>query len=125
MYPELFKKMTRNRILSIALGAAMLTSGDAMAYKYVGANGPGEAGPNATGDTNGTLGAAQPRTVAAACAPAAALKNLEWNNVRALGRNWRFPLAKPGARQRRIRGAQRRQRAFHLRRITVDGWHLS
>ena len=84
MYPELFKKMTRNRILSIALGAAMLTSGDAMAYKYVGANGPGEAGPNATGDTNGTLGAAQPRTVAAACAPAAALKNLEWNNVRAL-----------------------------------------
>ena len=50
--------MTRNRILSIALGAAMLTSGDAMAYKYVGANGPGEAGPNATGDTNGTLGAA-------------------------------------------------------------------
>ena len=75
--------MTRNRILSLALGAALLTAGDAMAYKYVGPNGPGVAGPNATGTTGGTV-AAQPRSVAAACAPAAALKNLEWNNVRAL-----------------------------------------
>ena len=59
--------MTRNRILSLALGAALLTAGDAMAYKYVGPNGPGVAGPNATGTTGGTI-AAQPRSVAAACA---------------------------------------------------------
>jgi len=84
MSPAFTKKMTRNRILALALGAALITSGDALAYKYVGPNGPGAAGPNATGETNGTLGAAQPRSVAAACAPAAALKNLEWNNVRAL-----------------------------------------
>ena len=81
---ELIHQMTRNRILSLALSAAaLLTAGDAMAYKYVGPNGPGAAGPNATGGGNGTM-AAQPRSVAAACAPAAALKNLEWNNVRAL-----------------------------------------
>ena len=73
--------MTRNRILSIALGAALLTSGDALAYKYVGANGPGAAGPNATGETNGVLGAVQTRSVAAACAPAKA----SWGFYQLLG----------------------------------------
>ena len=49
----------------------------ALAYKYTGPNGPGET-------ANDTDVAALPQTRAAACAPATALRDLEWNNVRAL-----------------------------------------
>ncbi len=116
--------MTRNRILALALGAALITSGDALAYKYVGPNGPGAAGPNATGETNGTLGAAQPRSVAAACAPAAALKNLEWNNVRALvetgGSLWQNRAQGNAAYEIPKDGNTHSIYAGSL----VDGWHL-
>ena len=61
-----------NRILS--LSALCLIASTAWGYKYVGAGTPGEtAGSNA-----------QPALRAAACAPATGLRDLEWNNVRAL-----------------------------------------
>ena len=61
------------RIL-LFLSAALLST-QALAYKYV--------GPNVNGtDTNN--GNTQPALRAAACAPATALRDLEWNNVRAL-----------------------------------------
>ena len=61
-----------NRILS--LSALCLIASTAWGYKYVGTGTPGEtAGSNA-----------QPALRAAACAPATGLRDLEWNNVRAL-----------------------------------------
>ena len=61
-----------NRILS--LSAFCLMASTAWGYKYVGAGNPGE-----TADSH-----AQPALRAAACAPATGLRDLEWNNVRAL-----------------------------------------
>ena len=61
---------------TLLLTAALLSS-SAWAYKYVGPNGPG-----ATDQTNEVT--AEPATRAAACAPATGLRDLEWNNVRAL-----------------------------------------
>ncbi len=61
-----------NRILS--LSAFCLMASTAWGYKYVGAGTPGE-----TADSH-----AQPALRAAACAPATGLRDLEWNNVRAL-----------------------------------------
>ena len=61
-----------NRILS--LSALCFIASTAWGYKYVGAGTPGE-----------TAGShAQPALRAAACAPATGLRDLEWNNVRAL-----------------------------------------
>ena len=61
-----------NRILS--LSALCFIASTAWGYKYVGAGTPGE-----------TVGShAQPALRAAACAPATGLRDLEWNNVRAL-----------------------------------------
>ena len=61
---------------TLLLTAALLSS-PAWAYKYVGPNGPG-----ANDQTNEVT--AEPATRAAACAPATGLRDLEWNNVRAL-----------------------------------------
>ncbi len=61
---------------TILLTAALLSS-PAWAYKYVGPNGPGA-------NNQDDQVTAQPQTRAAACAPATALRDLEWNNVRAL-----------------------------------------
>ena len=61
-----------NRILS--LSALCFIASTAWGYKYVGAGTPGE-----------TAGShVQPALRAAACAPATGLRDLEWNNVRAL-----------------------------------------
>jgi len=64
------KKM--NRILSFS--TLFLLASTAWGYKYVGAGTPG----GTAGMTN------QPTVRAAACAPATGLRDLEWNNVRAL-----------------------------------------
>lgn len=61
---------------TLLLTAALLSS-PAWAYKYVGPNGPGA-------NNQDDQVTAQPETRAAACAPATALRDLEWNNVRAL-----------------------------------------
>ena len=77
---------------TLLLTAALLSS-PAWAYKYVGPNGPG-----ATDQTNEVT--AEPATRAAACAPATGLRDLEWNNVRALietgGSMWQNPGDQPG-----------------------------
>jgi hypothetical protein len=56
---------------------AALVSTSTFAYKYVGPDGPG------AHNSNHEV-AAESETRAAACAPATALRDLEWNNVRAL-----------------------------------------
>jgi len=61
-----------NRILSFS--ALFLVASTAWGYKYVGAGTPGETAGSNT----------QPALRAAACAPATGLRDLEWNNVRAL-----------------------------------------
>ena len=61
-----------NRILSFSVLCLMAST--AWGYKYVGAGTPG-----GTADQN-----LQPALRAAACAPATGLRDLEWNNVRAL-----------------------------------------
>jgi hypothetical protein len=61
-----------NRILSFS--ALFLFASTAWGYKYVGAGTPGETAGSNT----------QPALRAAACAPATGLRDLEWNNVRAL-----------------------------------------
>ena len=61
----------------IILLTAALLSTPAFAYKYAGPEGPGAH----NSDDQVT---AEPATRAAACAPATALRDLEWNNVRAL-----------------------------------------
>ena len=61
-----------NRILSFS--TLFLLASTAWGYKYVGAGTPG----GTAGMTN------QPALRAAACAPATGLRDLEWNNVRAL-----------------------------------------
>ncbi|MGY8916778.1 MAG: T9SS type A sorting domain-containing protein [Flavobacteriales bacterium] len=63
------------RILSIF--AVVLIAQPLLAYKYVGNSGPG-----ITDNTNGST--IQPQLRSAACAPATALRNIEWNNVKAL-----------------------------------------
>jgi hypothetical protein len=60
-----------NRILTLTF---CLLASTAWGYKYVGAGTPGETAGSAT----------QPALRAAACAPATGLRDLEWNNVRAL-----------------------------------------
>ena len=62
--------------ITLLLTAALLST-SAFAYKYAGPEGPGAH----NGDDQVT---AEPATRAAACAPATALRDLEWNNVRAL-----------------------------------------
>jgi hypothetical protein len=60
--------------ISLIITAALITT-QGLAYKYT--------GPNVNGtDSNGA--SQQPALRAAACAPATALRDLEWNNVRAL-----------------------------------------
>ena len=61
-----------NRILTFS--ALCLMASTAWGYKYVGAGTPGETAGSNT----------QPALRAAACAPATGLRDLEWNNVRAL-----------------------------------------
>ena len=68
--------------LSILVLATLLFSGSAFAYKPLYTSGPGA--PGGTEDGTGTSGLIALRDVAAACAPAGGLKDLEWNNVRAL-----------------------------------------
>ena len=66
-----------NRIISIV--AVLLIAQPLFAYKYIGNGGPGARdNSNTNGNTN------QPQLRSAACAPATALRNIEWNNVRAL-----------------------------------------
>ena len=65
------------RILSIF--AVVLIAQPLFAYKYVGNGGPG-----ATDNSNNNGSVVQPQLRSAACAPATALRNIEWNNVRAL-----------------------------------------
>ena len=65
------------RIYSILI-ATLLAASPAFAYKYVGANGPGGA------DTGNGSVEAMPQLRASACAPATALRDIEWNNVKAL-----------------------------------------
>ncbi|MGY8928407.1 MAG: T9SS type A sorting domain-containing protein, partial [Flavobacteriales bacterium] len=65
------------RILSIF--AVALIAQPLFAYKYVGNGGPG-----ATDNSNNNGSVVQPQLRSAACAPATALRNIEWNNVRAL-----------------------------------------
>ncbi|MEZ7836905.1 MAG: T9SS C-terminal target domain-containing protein, partial [Flavobacteriales bacterium] len=65
------------RILSIF--AIALIAQPLFAYKYVGNGGPG-----ATDNSNNNGSVVQPQLRSAACAPATALRNIEWNNVRAL-----------------------------------------
>ena len=62
--------------ITLLLTAALLST-SAFAYKYVGPEGPGANNSN-------DIVSAEPATRAAACAPATALRDLEWNNVRAL-----------------------------------------
>ena len=71
----LHSKKIMKRILSIF--AVALIAQPLFAYKYVGNGTPG-----ATDNTNGAN--VQPQLRSAACAPATALRNIEWNNVRAL-----------------------------------------
>lgn len=60
------------------IATAALSIEPALAYKYVGASGPGT--PN--GNNQGITEHGQLRS--AACAPATALRHIEWNNVKAL-----------------------------------------
>ena len=62
--------------ITLLLTAALLST-SAFAYKYVGPEGPGA-------NNSDDIVSAEPATRAAACAPATALRDLEWNNVRAL-----------------------------------------
>ena len=64
------------RIYSI-LVVALLAAQPALAYKYIAVDGPGET------DNNSTVEAI-PQLRASACAPATALRDIEWNNVKAL-----------------------------------------
>ncbi|MBM55786.1 MAG: hypothetical protein CMB32_04430, partial [Euryarchaeota archaeon] len=64
------------RIYSI-LVIALLAAQPALAYKYVGDSGPG-------GTDNNDAVEALPQLRASACAPATALRDIEWNNVKAL-----------------------------------------
>ena len=70
-------KKIMKRILSIF--AVALIAQPLFAYKYVGNGGPG-----ATDNSNNNGSVVQPQLRSAACAPATALRNIEWNNVRAL-----------------------------------------
>ena len=71
----LHSKKLMKHILSFF--AIALIAQPILAYKYVGIGGPG-----ATGGSTGTTVVPQLRS--AACAPATALRNIEWNNVKAL-----------------------------------------
>jgi len=73
----LHSKKIMRRILSIF--AIVLIAQPLLAYKYVGNGGPG-----ATDNSNNNGSVVQPQLRSAACAPATALRNIEWNNVRAL-----------------------------------------
>ena len=73
----LHSKKIMKRILSIF--AVALIAQPLFAYKYVGNGGPG-----ATDNSNNNGSVVQPQLRSAACAPATALRNIEWNNVRAL-----------------------------------------
>jgi len=64
------------RIYSI-LVVALLAAQPMLAYKYVPAGNPGE-----TNNDNNVEALPQQRS--AACAPATALRDIEWNNVKAL-----------------------------------------
>ena len=70
-------KKLMKRILSIF--AIALLAQPVLAYKYVGNSGPG-----ATDDSNNNGTTVLPQLRSAACAPATALKDIEWNNVKAL-----------------------------------------
>jgi len=73
----LHSKKIMKRILSIF--AVVLIAQPLFAYKYVGNGGPG-----ATDNSNNNGPVVLPQLRSAACAPATALRNIEWNNVRAL-----------------------------------------
>jgi len=70
-------KKLMKRIISIF--AIALLAQPVLAYKYVGNSGPG-----ATDDSNNNGTTVLPQLRSAACAPATALKDIEWNNVKAL-----------------------------------------
>ena len=73
-------KQAINLSISTLVFTAILFGGSALAYKPLYTSGPGTPG----GTDSTPEGMVALRDVAAACAPAAALKDLEWNNVRAL-----------------------------------------
>jgi hypothetical protein len=73
-------KQVLNISLSALVFTAILFGGSALAYKPYYMTGPGTPG----GTDSTPEGMVALRDIAAACAPAAALKDLEWNNVRAL-----------------------------------------